>query len=94
MGGWSGSLGYPADCQRSGQHSGSGRCHRRDLVMEDRRQQTERRSLNPDQRAIYLELKELSHKTGARSGGQQWTAVPRNLLITAVELIEQLRKID
>lgn len=55
---------------------------------------SERRTLTPDQRAVLKELEEYSHKMGAVSNGLQWTAVPRNLLISAVDVIRQLRKVE
>lgn len=56
--------------------------------------QPERRRLNPDQRAILLELEEYSHKNGGFSSGLEWIAVPRDLLKSTVQLIGQLRKVD
>lgn len=54
----------------------------------------ERRRLDDPDRAILLRLEEFVHQPGAASDGQQWHAVPRQLLRDASALIRRLRKVE
>jgi hypothetical protein len=60
--------------------------------MHERAQ--ERRRLTPEQRAVLLKLEEITHQQGALSGGERWHAVQQRVLLEAVALIRELRRVD
>lgn len=51
------------------------------------RRSSERRTMPPDIRAVYVELQRYSRASGANADGIDWVAVPRSLLLAAADCV-------